>query len=162
LRQFFRFARSQHIVLVDPTRNLTVKESNGSRGRTITLDPQRGLFRRWTTDEHVHPHEALAGMLALLHGASSSEVPMLQITNVDQIAQTVRLGKRLHSVPLECGDHRFNQRPLVVGQVGLVGLALAHGVQPSPPELCYRLDCRSHTQSGDDKSSGRLTRSTAR
>ncbi|MFE6848980.1 site-specific integrase [Streptomyces sp. NPDC057686] len=64
LRQFFRFARSQHIVLVDPTRNMTVKESNGFRGRTLTLDQQRGLFRRWTTDEYVHPHEALVGMLS--------------------------------------------------------------------------------------------------
>ncbi|MGW2304454.1 tyrosine-type recombinase/integrase [Streptomyces sp. NPDC001809] len=112
LRQFFRFARSQHIVLVDPTRNLTVKESNGFRGRTLTLDQQRELFRRWTTDEHVHPHEALVGMLALLHGASSSEVRMLQITNVDQIAQTVRLGKRPHPVPLDPASWTVLQRGL--------------------------------------------------
>ncbi|MEF9886757.1 tyrosine-type recombinase/integrase [Streptomyces sp. P9-A4] len=112
LRQFFRFARSQHIVLVDPTRNLTVKESNGFRGRTLTLDQQRELFRRWTTDEHVHPHEALVGMLALLHGASSSEVRMLQITNVDLIAQTVRLGKRPHPVPLDPASWTVLQRCL--------------------------------------------------
>lgn len=112
LRQFFRFARSQHIVLVDPTRNLTVKESNGFCGRTLTLDQQRGLFRRWTTDEHVHPHEALVGMLALLHGASSSEVRMLQIINMDQIAQTVRLGKRPHPVPLDPASWTVLQRCL--------------------------------------------------
>ncbi|WP_413804491.1 hypothetical protein [Streptomyces sp. OE57] len=41
LRQFFRFARSQHIVLVDPTRTLTAKEPSGFRGRTLTLDQQR-------------------------------------------------------------------------------------------------------------------------
>ncbi|MES4905110.1 MULTISPECIES: site-specific integrase, partial [unclassified Streptomyces] len=83
LRQFFRFARSQHIVLVDPTLTLTAKEPNGFRGRTLTLDQQRELFRRWTTDEQVHPHEALVGMLALLHGASSSEVRLLQVTDLD-------------------------------------------------------------------------------
>lgn len=40
-------------------------------------------------------------MLALLHGASSSEVRMLQINDIDQHAQTVRLGKRPHPVPLD-------------------------------------------------------------
>ncbi|MFD8381770.1 hypothetical protein ACFV2X_25125 [Streptomyces sp. NPDC059679] len=115
LRQFFRFARSQRIVLIDPTRTLIVKERNGSRGRTLTLGQQRELFRRWTTDDHVHPHEALLGMLALLHGASSAEVRTLQITDIDAAAQTVRLGKRPHPVPLDpaswtvlerCLDHR--------------------------------------------------------
>jgi hypothetical protein len=101
LRQFFRFARSQHIVLIDPTRALTAKEPNGFRGRTLTLDQQRKLFRRWTTGDHVHPHEALLGMLALLHGASSTEVRMLQITDIDPATQTVRLGKRPHPVPLD-------------------------------------------------------------
>ncbi|MEI5011863.1 hypothetical protein RB196_35470 [Streptomyces sp. PmtA] len=54
-------------------------------------------------------------MLALLHGASSSEIRMLQVNDVDQQAQTVRLGKRPHPVPLDpaswtvvqrCLDHR--------------------------------------------------------
>lgn len=71
LRQFFGFARAQHLVLVDPTRGLTAKESNGYRGRTLTLDQQRDLLRRWTCDDEVHPHEALLGMLALLHGGLS-------------------------------------------------------------------------------------------
>ncbi|MFF4764131.1 tyrosine-type recombinase/integrase [Streptomyces sp. NPDC001292] len=101
LRQFFRFARSQHIVLVDPTRTLTAKAPSGFRGRTLTLDQQRALFRRWTTDQHVHPHEALMGMLALLHGASSSEVRMLRIDDIDGAAQTVRLGKRPRPVLLD-------------------------------------------------------------
>lgn len=38
LRQFFRFARAQKLVLVDPTRGLVAKEANGFRGRTLTLD----------------------------------------------------------------------------------------------------------------------------
>ncbi|MEV6204772.1 hypothetical protein AB0M64_33085 [Streptomyces sp. NPDC051771] len=115
LGQFFRFARAQHIVLIDPTRNMASKHSKGFRGRTLTLDQQRCLFRRWTTSEEVHPHEAVVGMLALLHGASSSEIRMLQVNDVDQQAQTVRLGKRPHPVPLDpaswtvvqrCLDHR--------------------------------------------------------
>ncbi len=59
LRQFFGFARSQHSILVDPTCGLTTKETNGYRGRTLTLDQQRDLFRWWTCDDQVHPHEAL-------------------------------------------------------------------------------------------------------
>ncbi|WP_254405968.1 hypothetical protein [Streptomyces sp. AC627_RSS907] len=110
LRQFFRFARSQHIVLIDPTRTLVVKERNGFRGRTLTLDQQRELFRRWTTSEHVHPHEALLGMLALLHGASSAEVRMLQMTDIDVAAQTIRLGKRPHPVPLDPASWTVLQR----------------------------------------------------
>ncbi|MER6062326.1 site-specific integrase [Streptomyces sp. NPDC001792] len=112
LRQFFRFARSQHIVLADPTRTLTAKEPNGFRGRTLTLDQQRELFRRRTTDTHVHPHEALVGMLALLHGASSSEVRMLQVTDVDPVAHTVRLGKRPHPVLLDPASWTVLQRCL--------------------------------------------------
>ncbi|WP_208615526.1 site-specific integrase [Streptomyces rubellomurinus] len=112
LRQFFRFARSQHIVLVDPTRGLTAKQAGGFRGRTLTLDQQRDLFRRWTCDDDVHPHEALLGILALLHGASSSEVRMLQITDVNQRTQTVRLGKRPHPVPMDPASWTVLQRCL--------------------------------------------------
>ncbi|MDH2387971.1 site-specific integrase [Streptomyces sp. HNM0663] len=67
----------------------------------VTLGQQRQLFRRWTTDDQVHPHEALLGMLALLHGASSTEVRTLKITDIDTAAQAVRLGKRRHPVPLD-------------------------------------------------------------
>ncbi|MFJ4674270.1 tyrosine-type recombinase/integrase [Kitasatospora purpeofusca] len=112
LRQFFRFARSQHIILVDPTRGLTAKEPGGFRGRTLTLDQQRDLFHRWSGDDHVHPHEALLGMLALLHGASSAEVRMLQTTDIDPLTQTVRLGKRPHPVPLDPASWVVLQRCL--------------------------------------------------
>lgn len=52
------------------------------------------------------------GMLALLHGASSSEVRMLQITDVDSVAQTVKLGKRPHPVPLDPASWTVVQRCL--------------------------------------------------
>ncbi|WP_380232843.1 tyrosine-type recombinase/integrase [Kitasatospora cinereorecta] len=112
LRQFFGFARSQRVILVDPTRGLTAKEGNGYRGRTLTLDQQRHLFRRWTCNDGAHPHEALLGMLALLHCASSSEVRMLQVTDIDPATQTVRLGKRPHPVPLDPASWAVLQRCL--------------------------------------------------
>ncbi|WP_244291399.1 tyrosine-type recombinase/integrase [Streptomyces subrutilus] len=119
LGQFFRFARSQKIVLIDPARGLTARGPIGFTGATLTLDQQRVLFRRWTTDPAVHPHEALLGMLALLHGASSREVKMLQAVDLDCRARTARLGNRPHPVPLDppswaaverCLAHREGQR----------------------------------------------------
>ncbi|MEU0029649.1 hypothetical protein [Streptomyces sp. NPDC006335] len=59
LGRFFRFARTRKIVLVDPARGLTATGPSGFTGTTLTLDQQRLLFRRWTTDPAVHPHEAL-------------------------------------------------------------------------------------------------------
>lgn len=78
LGQFFRFARSRKIVLEDPARELSSRGPSSFTGATLTLDQQRVLFRRWTTGPAVHPHEALLGMFALLHGASSREVKTLQ------------------------------------------------------------------------------------
>lgn len=119
LGQFFRFARSQKIILVDPACGLTARGPSGFTGATLTLDEQRVLFRRWTTAPAVHPHEALLGMLALLHGASSREVKMLQAVDVDFPARTARLGDRPYPLPLDppswmaaerCLAHREDQR----------------------------------------------------
>jgi integrase len=119
LRQFFRFARGQRLVVVDPTKGLSAKESNSFRGRTLTLGQQRALFRRWTTDTDVHPHEAFVGILALLHGASSQEARLLQVGHIDHQAQALRLRNRPHPVPLDpaswavlqrCLAHRAQQR----------------------------------------------------
>jgi hypothetical protein len=63
-RQFFRFARNRRIVLIDPTRTLSVPTPRAFTGTTLTLDQQRDLFHRWTSDPTVHPHEALLGVLA--------------------------------------------------------------------------------------------------
>ncbi|MFI6449863.1 site-specific integrase [Kitasatospora sp. NPDC050543] len=90
LRQFFRFARSHRIVLIDPTRDLAVRESNGFRGRTLTLDQQRGLFQRWTTDESVHPHEALVGILALLATLRNLTINALRAAGHHNIAAGLR------------------------------------------------------------------------
>jgi hypothetical protein len=119
LRQFFRFARAQKIILADPARGLTATVLRGFTGQTLALDQQRALFRRWTTGPGAHPHEALLGILALLHGAASSEVRHLQAGDIDAAARTIRLGKRPQPVPLDpaswqvlqrCLAHRENQR----------------------------------------------------
>jgi integrase len=118
-RQFFRFAKSHKMILIDPTSGLSAKAAKGFIGQTLTLDQQRRLFQRWTTDPAVHPHEALLGILALLHGASSSEVRHLRLEDIDPASRAIRLGQRPHPVPLDpvswttvqrCVAHRETQR----------------------------------------------------
>lgn len=115
LRQFFAWARSAKLILADPTRGLAFREPRGFRGPTAALPLQRRLFHRWTTTEGIHPHEALTGLLALLHGASCEELRGLAICDIDPQAHAVRLGKRPASTPLDpaswaalqkCLEHR--------------------------------------------------------
>ena len=94
LRQFFRFARDRKIILADPTCGLSAREPRKFTGQTVPLKARRELFRRWTTSQDAHPHEALLGILALLHGASSHEVRHLRTSDVDAEARTARLGSR--------------------------------------------------------------------
>ncbi|MGP4087839.1 hypothetical protein [Streptomyces sp. KR55] len=54
----------------------------------------------------------------LLHGASSTEVRLLQITDIDPAAQTVRLGKRPHSIPLDPASWTVLQRCLAAARHG--------------------------------------------
>lgn len=119
LGQFFRFARNQRVVLVDPTRGLSAMRYRGFRGTTLTIEQQRGLFCRWTADPAAHPHEALCGLLAMLHGASSRELRLLRVDHIDAGDRSIRLGKRPHRVPLDpvswtalerCLDHRDTLR----------------------------------------------------
>lgn len=119
LRQFFRFARAQRLVLTDPTRGLSAREPRGFHGATLTRQEQRTLFRRWTGEPDPHPHEALLGVLALLHGASSQEVRDLSLDDIDSVARAIRLGRRPYPVPLDpaswavlqrCLAHRETQR----------------------------------------------------
>lgn len=113
LRQYFRVARAQRHLLVDPTRGLSAKEPRGFTGTTLTLDQQRALLRRWTTDPATHPHEALLGILGLLHGASSREVRLLRCEDLDPGDRTIQLGRRPHPVPLDPTSWSVLQRCLV-------------------------------------------------
>ena len=112
LRQFFRFARARKVILADPARDLTAREPRGFTGRTLRLDEQRELFRRWATGGDAHPHEALLGILALLHGASGDEVRHLRVNDIDETARTTRLGSRPRPVPLDPASWRVLQRCL--------------------------------------------------
>jgi site-specific recombinase XerD len=115
LRQFFAFGRAQRIVLVDPTRDVPSNRERAFNGRTLTLTQQRALFRRWTSNPDVHPHEALFGIFALLHAAASRELRILRVEDIDSATRSVRLGQRPHPVPLDpvswavlkrCLEHR--------------------------------------------------------
>jgi site-specific recombinase XerD len=117
--QFFRWARSQRIVLTNPTIGLRSGRIRGFRGRTLSLTEQRRLFRRWTADLDAHPHECLVGLLALLHAASSAQLRHLKIADVDPTRRTIKLDGRPQPVPLEpaswqalqrCLDHRHALR----------------------------------------------------
>ncbi len=101
LHQFFAYATRCHLILIDPTRGLSAPQPWGFRGRSLTLGQQKTLFRRWTTDPGVHPHEALVGLLALLHGATTQEIRHLTIDAMDRAARTVTLAGRPHPTPLD-------------------------------------------------------------
>lgn len=125
-RQFFRWAKKNKLVLVDPTRDLAGTPRRGFTGETLPRAEQRRLFRRWTTDPDVHPHEALVGILALLHAMSSLELRHLRVEDFDQASCTLRVGHRRRPVPLDpasvavirgCLSHRASlgtQNPHVI------------------------------------------------
>jgi hypothetical protein len=90
LRQFFRWARHRRPLLVDPTTGLNARDPRGFHGTSLDLPHQKAPFRRWTTDADPHPHEALIGLLALLHGASSHEARMLTLDDIHPDQQSVQ------------------------------------------------------------------------
>lgn len=147
-RQFFRWARNNKVILVDPTRGIDVARRRGFNGTTITMDRQRTLFRRWTTDPDVHPHESFVGLLAMLHGASNSEARNLKVADIQMDARTIQLGSRPYPTPLDpptwsalqrCLDHRDglgtrNQHLLVTRQTK------SQRLPASMPYLAHVLD----------------------
>jgi len=112
MRSFFRWAKASRIVLANPTTGISAGQHRGFRGQTLTLAQQRRLFHRWTTDPAVHPHEALTGLLALLHATPSRELRHLTAADIDPCNRTVRLGHRPHPVPLDPATWHALQRCL--------------------------------------------------
>ncbi|MDQ2728744.1 MAG: integrase [Actinomycetota bacterium] len=98
--QFFGWARKNKLVLVDPTRDLPGQPRRGFTGETLSMAEQRRLFRRWSSDPNAHPHEALVGILALLHAASSWELRQLRVADFDAAHRTLHIGRR-PPVPLD-------------------------------------------------------------
>jgi hypothetical protein len=101
VRHFFTWARASKLVLTNPARGLSARQPRGYHGPTLTLELQRDLFRRWTTTGGVHPHEALTGLLALIHGASSEELRALTTSDINPAGHTARLGRRPQPTPLD-------------------------------------------------------------
>lgn len=101
LRQFFSWARRNKIVLVDPARPIALAPHRGFTGRTLSVGEQRRMFRRWTTDPAVHPHEAVVGLLGLLHAFTNSELRGVQVADIDHRTRSVRVAGRPHPVPLD-------------------------------------------------------------
>lgn len=115
LRQFFAHAHRTGTVLHDPTAPLDAPQHRGFRGPTPTLDHQRALYRRWTDNPDTHPHEALIGLAALLHAATTTELRHLTDATVDTGRHTLHFPGRPGPTPLDtatwnalqrCLDHR--------------------------------------------------------
>lgn len=147
LRDFFHFARQQRMCLTDPTVGLTHRPARGFRGRTLDRAEQTSLLRRWAGGD-CHPHEALVGLLALLHGAATSELRPLTVNDINTTTRTLRLGRRPHRVPLDplsfaalerCLEHRQQlgtENPHVIVTRG----TRAHRTPASQPYLSHVLD----------------------
>jgi hypothetical protein len=100
LRRFFGWARGRRLILIDPTRQLTLGPQPAFTGRVLELVDQRALFRRWT-DSATPPPERVVGLLALLHAASNSQIRALTVDDIDARARTVRLTGRPFPTPLD-------------------------------------------------------------
>ena len=152
LRCFFHFARQQRVCLTDPTAGLINRPARGFRGRTLARDEQARVLRRWAGGD-CHPHEALVGLLALLHGAAVSELRPLTVNDLDTTTRTMRLGGRAHQVPLDplsfaalqrCLEHRQQlgtENPHVIVTRG----TRAHRAPASQPYLSHVLDAADVT-----------------
>lgn len=101
LRHFFGWARRNKVILTEPTRAISIAPRRGFTGETLTIADQRRLFRRWTASPDVHPHEAVVGLLALLHAFTNSELRRMLVTDVDLAVRALHVNGRPHPVPLD-------------------------------------------------------------
>jgi len=101
LRQFSRHAVRRRIMLINPTTGLNAPQTMAFRGPTLAADQQRAMFRRWSTNPEVHPHEAFVGLAALLHGVTTQELQHLTDADIDHDSHRIRLGRRPHPTPLD-------------------------------------------------------------
>ncbi len=149
LRQFFRWARTQRTVLVDPTADIPITNQRGFRGTTLPIGEQRRLFRRWTTpDTTVHPHEAVVGLLAMLHALSLAELRQIQADDIDSINRSLRITGRPHRLPLDpvtfaaieaCLDHR-SQLATANPHLIVTKITRPRLTPPSPAYMTHVLD----------------------
>ncbi|MDQ2873834.1 MAG: integrase [Actinomycetota bacterium] len=100
LRGFFGWAKRRKLILIDPAASLRLGSQPAFTGNLMDISAQRALFRRWASHA-AHPHERLAGLLALLHGASSSQIRSLTISDTDPPRRTLNLSGRPFPTPLD-------------------------------------------------------------
>ena len=100
LRRYFAWARQRKLILIDPARPLRLGPQPGFTGTVLDPGTQRALLRRWTSPA-THPHERLAGLLALLHAASSAQIRGLTVIGVDQRHRTLALAGRPFPTPAD-------------------------------------------------------------
>ena len=124
LRQFCRHAARRRVMLINPTSGLKAPQTMAFRGPTLPADQQRALFRRWSTDHEVHPHEAFVGLAALLHGATTHELQHLTDADIDHDSHRIRLGRRPHPTPLDPWTWTALQR--CIGHRGSLGSNNSH------------------------------------
>jgi len=100
LRRYFAWARQRKLLLIDPARPLRLGPQPGFTGTVLDASSQRALLRRWTNPA-THPHERLAGLLALLHAASSAQIRGLTVTGIDARDRTLALAGRPFPTPAD-------------------------------------------------------------
>jgi hypothetical protein len=100
LRRYFAWTRQRKLILIDPARPLRLGPQPGFTGTTLDTGTQRALFRRWTSPA-THPHERLAGLLALLHAATSAQIRGLTVAAVDARQRTLALSGRPFPAPAD-------------------------------------------------------------
>jgi hypothetical protein len=100
LRRYFAWARQHKLILIDPARPLRLGAQPGFTGTVLDTGTQCALFRRWASTA-THPHERLAGLLALLHAASSAQIRSLTVTGIDDRHRTLALDGRPFPTPAD-------------------------------------------------------------
>jgi hypothetical protein len=100
LHRYFAWARQCKLLLIDPARPLQPGPPPAFTGTVLDTGTQRALLRRWTSPA-THPHERLAGLLALLHAASSAQIRALTITSIDTRHRTLALAGRPFPTPAD-------------------------------------------------------------
>jgi hypothetical protein len=100
LRRYFAWARQRKLILIDPARPLRPGAQPAFTAALLDTATQRELLRRWTSPD-AHPHERLAGLLALPHAASSAQIRNLTIAGLDRRQRTLALTRRPFPTPAD-------------------------------------------------------------
>jgi site-specific recombinase XerD len=112
LRQFFAYAHRSKAILHNPTDPITSLQQRGFHGPTLTPNRQRTLYRRWATNNDIHPHEAFIGLAALLHAATITELRHLTDTDIDPHRHSAQFPGRSVHLPLDDATWKALQRCL--------------------------------------------------